>query len=88
MVAAQVVHGAIVGTGFVPYFVLEAFGISLPFVGLPDLDSTYEWTPMVQLLLLMLATFSMIMRIGKGFWQSAGCNFLLKRFRTDFTRGM
>ena len=60
MVAAQVIHGAIVGTGFVPYFILEAFGISLPFIGLPSLDSTYAWSPMVQLLLLMLATFSIM----------------------------
>jgi len=52
------VHGAIAGGAFTPYFVLEAFGISLPLIGLTSLDSTYAWSPMVQLLLLMLACFA------------------------------
>ena len=33
-------HGIIVGTNFVPYFVLEMMGISLPMIGFSSLDTS------------------------------------------------
>ena len=51
-------HGLIVATGFLPYFIAESFGVSIPMVGLSELDPTYSWSPMSGLLLGMLATFS------------------------------
>ena len=51
-------HGLIVATGFLPYFVAESFGISVPMVGLAECDTSYNYSPMSGLLLGMLATFS------------------------------
>ena len=42
---------------FLPYFLLEAYGISLPLIGLTSLDSTYEWSTAFQLIMLMLSCF-------------------------------
>jgi len=49
-------HGLIVGTGFLPYFVLEAFGVSLPIFGLATIgDFAHDATS--GLLLSMLSIF-------------------------------
>ena len=39
----QYVHGVIVGTNFVPYFILEALGLSVPVVGLASIDASYSY---------------------------------------------
>lgn len=51
-------HGFILASSFIPYFVLEAFKVEAPMINMGSLNSTYAWSPMVQLLLLMLASMS------------------------------
>ena len=43
--------------GFIPYFLLEAMGISLPYIGFTSIDSTYSWDGMTQLVLFFAAIF-------------------------------
>ena len=53
----QKVHGMIVGSNFVPYFILEAIGGSMPMVGLASIDSSYAYTGATAMLCGMLAIF-------------------------------
>ena len=51
-------HGWIVATNFVPYYLAEAMGITIPMFGLSSLDpTTPEWSPMVQFTYLFVALF-------------------------------
>ena len=51
-------HGWIVVTNFVPYYLAEAMGVTIPMFGLSSLDpTTPEWSPMVQFTYLFLALF-------------------------------
>jgi len=50
-------HAMIVGTGFVPYFLVESIGLSFPMVGLAAIDSSYAYTGATALLCGMLAIF-------------------------------
>ena len=50
-------HGLVVGTSVVLYFVIEAFGGSMPFVGLKSIDTSYEYTGATAMLTGMLALF-------------------------------
>ena len=54
----QKAHGLIVLTGFLPYFIAEALGYSVPMVGLAACDSTYEFTPAMGLILGMAGVMS------------------------------
>ena len=49
-------HGLIVATGFLPYFVAESFGLSFPMVGLSACDTSYSYSPFSGLLHGMIAT--------------------------------
>lgn len=51
------VHAMIVGTGFVPYFVLESIGLSMPMIGLSSIDSSYAYSGSTAMLCGMLAVF-------------------------------
>lgn len=51
-------HGIIVGTNFVPYFVLEMMGISLPMIGFSSLDTSTVYSGSMAVLFGMLAVFS------------------------------
>ena len=49
-------HGWIVATNFVPYYLAEAMGITIPMFGLSSLDpTTAEWSPMVLFTYLFVA---------------------------------
>jgi len=50
-------HAMIVGTGFVPYFLVESIGLSFPMVGLAAIDSSYAYTGATALLCGMLTIF-------------------------------
>lgn len=54
----QYLHGMIMATNFVPFFVLEALGVSPPVLGLATIDTSYAYTGLLAMLLGMLATFS------------------------------
>ena len=43
--------------GFGPYFALEGFGISLPYIGFANIDPTYSLDGLTQMLLFFLASF-------------------------------
>ena len=45
-----------VGVGFIPYFLLMAFGIDPPFVGFGALDTSYALTPAFQFFVLVSAS--------------------------------
>ena len=51
-------HGLIVATGFLPYFIAESMGVNLPMVGLAELDPAYVYSPIGGLMLGMLASLS------------------------------
>ena len=51
------VHGIVVGTNFVPYFIMEAIGVSAPYVGLAAIDSSYAYGGMTALLTAFLAIY-------------------------------
>ena len=56
-VDCRFVHSLVGFGGFIPYFLLEAFGISLPYIGFTSIDSTYSWDGMTQLILFFAAIF-------------------------------
>lgn len=51
-------HGLIMATNFVPFFVAESIGLSPPVLGLAAIDSSYTYTGLVAMLLGTLAVFS------------------------------
>jgi len=54
----QYLHGIIMATNFVPFFILESIGLSPPVLGLAAIDTSYAYTGLLAMLLGMLATFS------------------------------
>ena len=52
------IHGVIVSTSFVPYYIAEAMGMPFPLVGLKELDpTTPDPSPMTQFTYLFVALF-------------------------------
>jgi len=51
-------HGMIMATNFVPFFIFESIGISPPVIGFAAIDTSYAYTGLVAMLLGMLAVFS------------------------------
>lgn len=51
---AQVAHGLVVGLAFIPYFLIESFGFSLPLIGLAELDTSYEYNSIIKFFMMML----------------------------------
>ena len=50
-------HAIIVGTGFVPYFMVESVGLTFPMIGLAAIDTSYAYTGATGMLCGMLAVF-------------------------------
>ena len=55
-VKPHTVHGFIGMAGFGPYFALEGFGISLPYIGFANIDPTYSLDGLTQMLIFFLAS--------------------------------
>ena len=53
-------HGMLVGAGFVPYFVVESIGLSVPMLGMAAIDSSYAYTGATALLCGFTAIFCSI----------------------------
>lgn len=56
-VACQKVHSLLGFTGFIPYFLLEGFGISLPFIGFKNIDPTYSFDGITQMMIFFATAF-------------------------------
>jgi len=56
-VACQYVHSLIGFAGFIPYFILEGFGISLPLIGFASIDPTYSLDGITQMMIFFAASF-------------------------------
>jgi hypothetical protein len=48
-------HGYIVLAGFLPMFIASGFGVEMPMIGFPELDTTYESTSFMKMMMLMMA---------------------------------
>ena len=51
-------HATILITGFAPYFVAEAVGLSFPYLGLAAIDTSYAYSGSTAMLCGMLACFT------------------------------
>merc|ERR1711935_409809 len=74
-------HAMIVGTGFVPYFLVESIGLSFPMVGLAAIDSSYAYTGATALLCGMLAIFCSMTAYAEYTGQMEGKLFALYHLR-------
>ena len=54
-------HATIVATGFVPYYIIESLGISIPFVGAAAIDSSFTYNGNTAMMMMMLAVMMSIM---------------------------
>ena len=56
-VACQYVHSLLGFAGFIPYFLLEGFGISLPLIGFTNIDPTYSLDGITQMMIFFATSF-------------------------------
>jgi hypothetical protein len=56
-VACQYLHSLLGFAGFIPYFLLEGFGISLPLIGFANIDPTYSLDGLTQMMIFFATSF-------------------------------
>ena len=76
----QKVHGALVGTNFAPYFVLESIGVSIPIFGLASIDSSYSYNGATAMLTGMIAVFCSVIAYSEYYAEMSGKMFAIYHY--------
>jgi len=80
----QYVHGILVGTNFVPYFVLESLGVSAPYVGLGAIDTSYTYGGATAMFTGMLALYLAVSAWTEYTGQMEGKMFAMYHYFLSF----